>query len=144
MLRMRLSLSLSLLAALLWCAPAMAQTITNPDERLSLAGEYIGTQMMVRSTATHCNYVLRQNYGPDLAVETLKAYMNAEEGQTLDDYLLSDDFQQRFIDVENAITATIVDLRNNQGLDKAAACERLLERVLSVHSTTQENLARLR
>ncbi|MFC1672921.1 hypothetical protein ACFL12_02100 [Pseudomonadota bacterium] len=123
---------------------ASAQTITNNEARLSLAGNYIGVHLSVLGTAMRCNYNLERAYSPRTAVDELKAFMRPDELRVLEDFLDSDDLLQSRRQVESNLDQEFQALQSQQGLDKMTACQVLIQNVLANYQLTERSLEGLR
>lgn len=134
----------TLIIAGLTATSVSAQTITDQQARLSLAGNYIGVHLSVLGTAMRCNYNLERAYSPRTAVDELKAFMRPDEIKVLEDFLGSDDLLQSRRQVESNLDQEFHALQSQQGLDKVTACQVMIQNALANYQITEQNLEGLR
>lgn len=132
----RIGLTAALLAGL-WGGSAQALT---PEERLRLAGEFIGAHARIYAVGTRCNYTVEQLYGPEIALQSMAPLLTNEERATLDAYLGSPDFTQSVAVIEDAIAENWKTLTRDQGKSEAQACATLIERAIAKHRDVNARL----
>lgn len=109
-----------------------AQALT-PEERLQLAGEFIGAHARIYAIGTRCNYTVDGLYGPEIALQTIAPLLTPEERMTLDAYLGSSDFTQSVAVIENDIEQAWKTLTAEQGKSESQSCATLIERAIARH-----------
>lgn len=134
---------LVLVLAAWWGAAVQAQTLTDPDARLELAGEYIGVHGMMAIAVKHCNFTTEREYDHVLGASIVRSYLRPDEQGEIDAYMASESLPNDLAYLQGKFDESMQLLRDSS-LDEAAACAELLKIIRAQFNDTESQLKDLR
>ena len=132
-----------ILTATLCSAPAVAQTITDENARITLVGAFIGANDMVATVAELCAGDYNDPpYDAEGILAKLQPYLHADEFILYTDYTHSTQYAESLSTTKAKVQRALDNIRQAQ--NEAAACRSLKKTILDNYTVVKAKLRDLR